>query len=288
MTGFGSASGEGGGYALRIEIRSVNHRHLQVKARLPADFALIESDLERVVRQKLERGSVTVHLHATSVASATPAILDAQLVARYKRELDQIAAATGLEHVARLEALMGLPGVVRAVESENGVDDARQGVLALVSTALERLLEMRSAEGRALAEDLQEQAGAIGKLAARIGKRMPGVTRGHQRTLRRRVEELIARRHGVSEADLAREIALLADRLDVSEELARLESHLTQLDALLAKGGAIGRKLEFLVQELFREVNTIGSKCNDAQVAHWVVDAKTHAERLREQVQNVE
>ncbi len=289
MTGFGSASGEHGGYALRVEIRSVNHRHLQVKARLPAEFAFVEGDLERVVRQRLERGSLTVHLYAARVASTTPALLDVELVRRYKEQLDRIAAATGLEGVVRLEALIALPGVVRVVEAEGGgAEGAGKGVLQLVSTALDRLLEMRRSEGRVLALDLQSQSDAIEKLVGRIAKRMPAVTRGHQRTLHRRVKELVARREGMAEAELAREIALLADRLDVSEELARLGSHLSQLDALLAKGGIVGRKLEFLIQELFREINTIGSKCNDAQVAHWVVDAKTHAERLREQVQNVE
>jgi uncharacterized protein (TIGR00255 family) len=147
---------------------------------------------------------------------------------------------------------------------------------------------MREAEGRSLEEDLRKNGTAIERIVARIERRMPQVVREHQRTLRRRVTDLLENRQGLSQTDLAREIALLADRLDVSEEIARLKSHLTQLVEFLDRGGAIGRKLDFLVQEIFREVNTIGSKCSDAKVAHWVVDAKTHAERLREQAQNVE
>ena len=117
---------------------------------------------------------------------------------------------------------------------------------------------------------------------------MPSVVKTHQKTLQKRVNELLDGRQSIATTDIAREVAMLADRLDVSEELSRLKSHLTQLDVLIAKGGRLGRKLDFLVQEVFREINTIGAKCSDAKVAHWVVDAKTHAERLREQVQNVE
>jgi len=288
MTGFGSASSDGGDWALRVEVRSVNHRHLLVKARLPLDFAFLEGELERVVRKKLERGAVTVHLHATRLAPAAPAALDAELVRRYKTELDRIAAASGLEGVQRLEVLLGLPGVVRVVPAEDDAGPESERALALVARALDRLIEMRGTEGASLAEHLRHEAEEIAALVARVRARMPEVTRGHQESLKKRVDDLLDRRQLVSEADLAREIALLADRLDVSEELARLESHLGQVEGLLAKAGIVGRKLDFLVQELFREINTIGSKCNDAQVAHWVIDAKTHVERMREQVQNVE
>ena len=289
MTGFGSASSEdGGGWALRVEVRSVNHRHLLVKARLPADFAHLEADVERLVRKELERGAVTVHLHATRLAAAAPATIDEALALRYRRELERIAAATGLEGVTRLETLIALPGVVRVADPEGGAEGQGRRVLALLAQALEGLRGMRRAEGEALAADLAKHAVAIEKLVARIGKRMPGVVRDHQAALRRRVAELLQDGPALAVTDLAREIALLADRLDVSEELARLGSHLAQLESLLERGGTAGRKLDFLVQEVFREINTIGAKCNDARVAHWVVDAKAHAERLREQVQNVE
>jgi uncharacterized protein (TIGR00255 family) len=147
---------------------------------------------------------------------------------------------------------------------------------------------MREAEGRHLRSDLERNASAIEKVVARIAKRMPQAVLAHQKKLHERVEELIAGRGAVQAEDLAREIALIADRMDVSEELSRLDSHIAQLRALLERSGPVGRQLDFLVQEMLREANTIGSKCNDAQVAHGVIEVKTSIERLREQVQNVE
>jgi len=148
---------------------------------------------------------------------------------------------------------------------------------------------MREAEGEALRADLVKHARALARLTARIEKRMPTVVRAHQQSLKQRIELLLDGRVDVQGPELARELAVIADKGDVSEEVARIASHLEQLDGLLdGAQRAVGRRLDFLVQELFREVNTIGSKCGDAQVAHWVVEAKTVVERLREQVQNVE
>jgi uncharacterized protein (TIGR00255 family) len=147
---------------------------------------------------------------------------------------------------------------------------------------------MREVEGKSLLADLRKNAKKVASLVATIEKRMPVVVREHHESLRKRVEELLDGRVSVRSEDLARELALIADRMDVGEEITRIKSHVDQWESLLAKGGAVGRQLDFLVQELLREANTIGSKCNDAPVAHAVVELKTLIERLREQVQNVE
>jgi uncharacterized protein (TIGR00255 family) len=157
-----------------------------------------------------------------------------------------------------------------------------------VDGALEALGEMREREGAALARDLRRSAKSIAALVQRIAKRMPQVVRAHHEALKQRVGELLEGRAAPADAELARELALLADRLDVTEELTRLSSHIGQLDVLLERSGAVGRQLDFLVQEFLREANTVGSKCSDAQVAHLVVELKTWIERLREQVQNIE
>jgi uncharacterized protein (TIGR00255 family) len=290
MTGFGSASSEDQDYALRVELRSVNHRHFLLKARLPQEFGHLEAEVERLLRKVLDRGAVSVHLSAVRGPAAAAVHLDFELAQRYRAELERLGRHLGVPGEVGLQTLLGLPGVVGARESgEQGAERASARVLELVSRALEELRRMREQEGAALGSDLRRNAAAMLKLVARIEKRMPRVAREHQRALQRRVAELLTDKHpGVSPADLAREIALIADRLDVSEEVTRLRSHLEQLETTLAGGGPVGRKLDFLVQEIFREVNTVGSKCSDAQVAHWVVDAKSHAERLREQVQNLE
>jgi len=289
MTGFGAASSEDEELSLRVELRSVNHRHFLLKARLPPELALLESEVERLLKGLVERGSFSLYLSATRSAGARAARVDLELAERYRGELEGLARRLGRPDGVTLDTLLGLPGVLQGREDgEPDAERTKKRVLTLVREATDRLVGMREEEGTALAADLRRNAAAMEKLVARIEKRMPRVVREHNASLKRRVEELLEHRQDVSSADVAREVALLADRLDVSEEVARLRSHLSQVEAILAQGGAVGRKLDFLVQEVFREVNTIGSKCNDAKVAHWVVEAKTLAERLREQVQNVE
>jgi len=287
MTGFGAAGSEGGSLSLRVEIRAVNHRHLQVRSRLGSDFVALEAEVERLVRKRLQRGSVTLHLAATRPRGAAARALDVETAERYRDELMALSARLGLPEKPSLQTLLALPGVVAAGDGGELSQADEKRILKLVDEALSHLIEMREVEGRAIEADLTKQSAALAKIVERIEKRMPGVLTAHRKALAKRVDELMGK-HELAPADLAREIALLSDRLDVSEEVDRLRSHLAQLSSLLAKGGAIGRKLDFLVQEVFRELNTIGSKCSDAKVAHQVVDAKALAERLREQVQNVE
>lgn len=290
MTGFGASSSEEGGHEIRVEIRSVNHRHLQVKTRTPHELSCLDHELERAVRKRLERGSVTLVVTDTRTGAEGTAALDVAAARRYRDEVVSLAKELGMGVEPSLETLLTLPGVVRAQEQAFRPTKAfERRLLALVDQALEALLAMREKEGRALAAALRKELTAIGSLAGRIEKRMPAVVRGRQRELVARLDELLGGKTGVTRPeDVAREVALLADRLDVAEELARLASHREQLRGLIDAGGAIGRRLDFLVQELFRELNTIGAKCSDAKVAHWVVDAKAHGERLREQLQNVE
>ncbi len=289
MTGFGASASEAErGLALRVEVRSVNHRHLALKTRLPESLVALEPEIEARVRARCERGAITVTVQAEHSAASTPARVDHELARRYREELAALAEELGLATAVSLDTLVALPGVV-AVASGGVVSEAQQAaVLRRVDEALTRMLAMREKEGSNLAADLRKNAQALTRLAARIEKRMPGLVRAQHAALTKRVQTLLGSAAAVSGADLAREVALLADKLDVSEELTRLASHLEQLESLLKKGGRAGRPLDFLVQEIFREVNTIGSKCSDATVAHWVVEAKTHVERLREQVQNVE
>jgi len=288
MTGFGAAASEAQGAALRVEVRSVNHRHLALKTRLPEPFSALEPEIETRVRARCERGSVSVSLLSEQTGAAAAARLDHELARRYRQELAELAAELALDPAVSLDTLVGLPGVVVAPQPDADGEELHAAALALVDEALERMLAMREAEGRALAADLRKHARGLAQIATRIEKRMPRVVSAHRAALAKRLAALLGGKTPVAREDLAREVALLADRLDVSEELARLASHLEQLESSLAKGGRIGRQLDFLVQEIFREVNTIGSKCSDATVAHWVVDAKTNVERLREQVQNVE
>lgn len=289
MTGFGASSSTvADTLAVRVEARSVNHRHLVFKVRVPDGLNELEPEIEKRVRQRCERGAVTLHVALERTGGAPRARLDVEAARAYHQELSRLGHELGLDAGLDVAALVALPGVLAVPTTPDEQPGLRKTVLKGVDEALEGMLAMRTTEGETLAADLRSNADALGKLAARIAKRMPTVVRGHRAGLERRIRELLGDKVVLQPGDLAREIALIADRLDVSEEITRLQSHLEQLDGTLARGGRVGRRLDFLVQEILREVNTIGSKCSDAKVAHWVVDAKTHVERLREQVQNVE
>ena len=295
MTGFGAARAEqtlpdGAQLAVRAEIRTVNHKHLQAKVRLPQDYGVLEPVLDKLVRSKLARGSVQISLEIARTGGAPLFGVDEAVLDRYLELQRQVAERHGIAQVDSIDKLLGLPGVIvqrRAAEGIEGTGPEAELVLAVVGEALAALVQMRGVEGDAMERDLRQSADAITSMVADIEACVPDILVRHKARLVERVGELSGNA-GVTEADLAREIALLADRLDVAEEITRLKSHIDQLDALLTKGGAVGRKLDFLAQEFFREANTIGSKCSDSAVAHLVVDLKTQVERLREQVQNVE
>jgi len=305
MTGFGAAQLEHAGLSLRAELRSVNHRHFQLKARLPAEFAGLESELETLLRQRVERGSFNLSVHAERAGESAGPLVDRALARRYARELRSLAAELAQDAAEGARAddasapwrvsgeldaarLLALPGVVLgAGRADAGEGDAR-ALHTVVGRALAELLEMRAREGEALANELKRILAQLRALAARLEKRMPQVVRAHKSALHKRVRELLGGDARLAPAELGRELALLADRLDVSEELNRLSTHCTHFERLLAAREPSGRRLDFLVQELLREANTIGSKCQDARAAHWVVELKAGIERLREQVQNAE
>jgi len=291
MTGFGAAAATLEGVAARVEVRSVNHRHLQVKTRLPQNLSHLETQVEAAVRGKLSRGSVTVSVDLERPKSAG-ARIDAKAMRVWCEEIARATKQAGLEADFGLETLLGLPGVIASDEDGAAAGIEAQLVLGALEGALRGLDTMRQREGKALASDLRKNAKSAAQLAKKLEKRMPLVVKEQHAALKKRLAELLdgTTRTGrsPSDQDLAREVALLADRMDVSEELTRLTSHLAQLETLIAGSEPAGRPLDFLVQELFREANTIGAKCNDATAAHLVVELKTLVERLREQVQNVE
>ena len=290
MTGFGAATVERDGLGLSAELRSVNHRHLVVRVKGPAELVGLDVALEQRIKKRLARGSVTVFLRLERAGAGAASSISEELLRSYAERLDVLAEELGREKVG-LDRLLSLPGVLGGDEEEGAWEDlARELALEAADAAIDDLVAMREREGKAMAEDLERNASRLDKLVHQVEGRMPEVVYEHHQGLRKRVEELLGGQRRVDEADLARELALLADRLDVSEEVSRLRSHLEQLRELLATAGeeALGRKLDFLIQEALREVNTVGSKCNDATVAHWVVDMKNVVERLREQVQNVE
>jgi uncharacterized protein (TIGR00255 family) len=294
MTGFGGSRREHESASVRVEVRSVNHRHLQVKTRVPLELGALESIVDKRVRTRLNRGSVSVNVSVAVTSASQAATINQELLGRYRNQLQSAARDLGIDGGLDLATLIGLPGVLTAPEPGADEETLAPMVLETVDAALDELVAMRNLEGAAMEAELRRLAAELAAVVEQIEQRVPAAVTALQENLRERVQELLsvgangAERVELAPADLAREVALLADRTDIAEELARLKSHFDQLESMLGADEAVGRRLDFLVQELLREVNTIGSKASDAEIAHLVIDAKTAIERLREQIQNVE
>lgn len=288
MTGFGLGEVDADGLVVRVEIRSVNHRFLQARFRLPSEFADLEPAVDKLVKQSLSRGSVTMTVNVSRAAAPSTVVVDHELAARYVEKLGELSRSLDIENDLELSDLATLPGVIADRQDRSAHERETQTLLGAVGAALANLVEMRETEGESMEADIRKNAALIATLQGSIDARMPEVVKAHFEAMKKRAEDLLGDDTKIDPKDLARELAVISERADVSEEISRLASHLEQLDKVLATGGEVGRKLDFLVQELYREANTIGSKCGDATVSHAVVDLKTYIERVREQVQNIE
>ncbi len=287
MTGFGSGNGASGAEELGVEIRSVNHKYCEVKVRLPRELTTLELESSRMVKERVARGGIDVAVRRSGAAGAPVPRVDVGLAESYARAFAEVQARLGLSGAVTLADVIAADGVVRLEERAVDVDAAREALRHGLAAALDALVAMRAREGEALARDLSARLDEVEALVTRVADLVPRSVEHHRERLAERVADL-AQGLAVDPARLAQEVALFADRTDVTEETTRLRSHLAQARALLAGGEPAGRKLDFLVQEMHREANTIGSKSQSADIASVVVTMKAEIERMREQVQNVE
>jgi uncharacterized protein (TIGR00255 family) len=292
MTGFGRASFAVGELAFDVELRSVNHRYLDARVKLPRLLAGLEGDVRARLQARLDRGKVDLTVSSPGGAGPTPRLeIDLEAARQYLRAARDLHESEGVGGEIGVAGLLALPGVARFVEPDLSADALREGLLRAVDAALEAADAMRASEGEALLRDLLERLGRVQELVADVEARGEVVQQGVRERLRRRAEQLRQEVGIVDEARLHQEIVIAADRLDVVEELVRLRSHALQFRRILDEAGPgkpVGRRLDFLLQEFGREANTIGSKASDGPVAHTIVELKTEIERLREQVQNLE
>lgn len=283
MTGYGRGVAEEGGRRATVELRAVNHRFIDLKLRGMLPPAL-EDAVGARVRAVVERGSIAVSIHIASPTGEGGARVDTAAARRAYGVLAELAQQLGIDK-PDLTLVLAQPGVVVAGDdSEAAVAPA---VLAALDAALAALAQMRETEGAALALELRARVDELAALRAQIAGLAAAVPALLAKRLADRVKRLLDDAE-IDPARLAQEVALLAERADVTEELVRLASHLDQARALIAAPGAVGRRLDFLVQEIGRELNTIGSKSPQAELSTAVVDAKAVLEKVREQVQNVE
>ncbi len=289
MTGCGVGAATADTTSCRVEVRTVNNRGFKFSVRTRDGLFWLEPRIETLVRSRIHRGTVSVSLEVKGGATAATKRLDLDQMAAYLDDLEQFAAARGLALPQSLEGILGLSGVVtEAVPGDDVVEQVWPVVAKAVASALDACDAMRDAEGASLAADMRSIITDIRKLVDGIRCRVPAAVERHRERLMERVTSLLGEQGAsLTQADLTRELVLLADRSDVAEEIVRLESHLDQFERLL-QDPSPGRQLDFLAQELAREANTVASKSSDVEIAHAVVQAKTLIERLREQVQNLE
>ncbi len=287
MTGCGSGKVRQDGWEVTVDLKTVNHRFLDIGMRLPRNLSFLEQTVRECLGQKISRGHADVFLTVKRTEdSAVDVECDTDLAARYLDAAVQIAYKTGVENDMTVSRLMKMEGVLTLNERE--MDEELVSSICAEATAIaaEQLVQMRQREGTHLKEDLIFHLDAADKLREAILIRAPKVVEEYREKLESRLKNMVT--DTVEPQRLAQEVAIIADRCAIDEELSRLDSHIRQMRKYLESNGEIGKKMDFLIQEMNREANTIGSKASDAAIAQHVVDLKSEIEKLREQIQNVE
>jgi len=288
MTGFGEGSATSAGIQVTVELSSVNRKQLDININLPRNLVTLDAQVQSMIRSEFSRGRVSgiVRVDATEGFAGTVTV-DGKLAGTYVEELRRTAAKLKLNDDLGAEAVARLPGVV-TVDQTNLDADHVSGVLdKALAAALRGMAQMRRTEGKALDADLRERIAQLDGMVKSISKLAPSVVVGYREKLFQRMEDA-GLKDLASDERMIKEVALFADRCDISEELVRLNSHLKQFRQLLRASEPVGRTLDFLCQELFREINTVGSKANEVEITRHVLTFKTELERIREQVQNIE
>jgi len=291
MTGFGSAQVKKGGFVVGVDLRTVNHRYFRIQSKAPEELAPFCGEAEAEIRKVVRRGSVTFTVRLELLPEGAENLVDEKVLASYLKLCRRLSRKYGIEGTVSLSELFSLPGVITgpeagAVHGRRELEAAFRGALA---KALEALSAMREREGRALKKELLRRVERAERFLGPIERSLPEALRKLQNEFLSRIEERVAERGlRLERSDLAREIALIAERTDVTEELERLKSHIAQARDLLAEGGEIGRRLDFLAQELLREVSTMSAKVGSSTLADKVLNLKVEIDRLKEQAQNIE
>lgn len=288
MTGFGNSSLSKEGVHVSSEIKSVNNRYLKLSVRLPDSVARFEAEIEKLIRNRISRGAVQLSIRVRFLSGQSEYRIDSDLLKSFQRQLAELS--DGSMTSASLGELLSLPGVVSETElPDEFVNSLWPAVEASLNDALDHFEDFRRREGESMRMDLQRQCEVIESEVKQVAALAPQVVMEYRDKILERVRRLIGDASiTISENDVIREVALFADRCDINEEITRLRSHTEQFLRLLNGESSQGRKLEFIGQEMFREINTIGSKANHVSIALSVVEMKAAIERLREVLQNVE
>ena len=291
MTGFARVEASEEGQHLTIELRSLNHRHLQLKPRLSESLSACEGLAEPIVRKRIQRGAVSLNVRHETEARAGAVAFDRELAQHYSEQLSELSAQLGLERGPGLPLILSLPGV-QVPPEKSGDSEQLQGFFTrTLHAALDRLDVEREREGAELALDLNTRLDAVEQGLVDFEKRYPEQQSAYEARLLERVRRFLQQEgHEVQDVDVVREVALFCEKIDVSEERTRLRAHLREFRRLLSgdESDGIGRRLDFLTQELLRETHTMGAKTVDGEISHVVLAMRAELERVKEQVQNLE
>lgn len=290
MTGHGEAHRTTDGLSVTVEVRSVNNRFFKLNFRASEGYAALESQIEALVRQQVRRGTIQLSLRVDRQASPDDYRLNQTVIAGYMKQLANLAELGIAVDGVRADSLLLLPGVVcEPVADWTMVESHWPLISKVVGEALQQFVAMRSEEGQTMAVDMRINCASILKELQAIEARAPLVIEAFRTRITDKLNKLLADLGTrIEPHDVVREIGVFTERSDISEEIVRLKSHLEQFETAMQVEEAGGRKLDFLTQEMFRETNTIGSKANDAEIAHHVIEIKTAIERVREMIQNIE
>lgn len=288
MTGFGKAAGEFNGQAISVEVSAVNSRYLDCNLRLPPSWGALDPVLKQTIRKHIQRGKLTVTVNRKRTMSAAKTIkFDAGIAQQYLDAAKELTAMSGSYETLSLSVLAQLDGVLYQEEAEEDLNAIEPVLVKITEEALGQLDRMRANEGKALAEEIRQRAAFIRQGVASIEARLPDLNAAYEERLRARIKDLRAEAN-ITDERMAIEVALMAEKSDVTEEVVRLKAHLDHLEDILGSKEPSGRKLDFLTQEIHREVNTLGVKTRDANVAKEVLGLKAEVEKMREQIQNIE
>ena len=290
MTGFGRGEYNDGKRNMIVEIKSVNHRYSDISVRMPRRYQFAEDAVRSTVKQHISRGKIDVQISVEYIAESDIKVeLNKPLAEQYIQNFKVLKDEYGVQGEVTLELLSGMPEVLKQSSDVEDEDEIRQSIIKATDAAAENLEKMRAVEGEKLAEDLLERADLIKAMVGEIEVKaadLPGI---YKEKLRARIDELLDGASVVPEDRLAQEVAIFADHADITEEITRLRSHMDQMKSIINESkGADGKKLDFLVQEMNREANTIGSKANDLGITEVMLRIKSEVEKIREQVQNIE
>lgn len=288
MTGYGRGESDNGFLKFIVEVKAVNHRYSEITVKQPRQYLVFEDRIKKVIGEYIERGKVDVFVRTQEIAEAEkPVNVDQARMLSYHKTLQEFAAQNGMDYRPDVYRLATMPDVIQKDETEPDVKELWPTLETALRSAMDQHIEMREQEGKHIGENLAEKIAGLEQLRRQVAERSPQTLVAYRDKLNGRIAEILED-IPVDQERLAQEVAYYAEKTCIDEELVRLGSHFEQYAIITAQTGSIGRKLDFLVQEMNRETNTIGSKANDMEIGKLVVEMKSELEKVREQIQNIE